>query len=132
MMITWKDIFSAIGSKLFGSAQESKFRNDQMKLLFSEHWKLKHEQDKAIDDYKKQLEEIKQLKKNHPDNGKELDMWKDREYQLMMTIVEKNKQITYLNERCIFLERENDMFHRKREVQEKRLKGSGEDKSQDD
>lgn len=114
----WKDIGSLIWDKLFGSADKSRAKhlNKQSEILFREVWDLYEEKKKLAEEYLKQLEKIEDFKKSHPENGKELDAWRDREYVLMMELVKAKEQINFWRERCIFIEKENELLLIKQEM----------------
>ncbi len=118
----WKVIGSLIWDKLFGSSadkERAKHLNKQSEILFRGVWDLYEEKKKLADDYLEQLRKIEELKKQHPENGKELQMWKDREYASMMELVKAKEQINFWRERCIFIEKENEYLHIKNELRKK-------------
>lgn len=118
----WKEIGRLIWDKLFGSSADkdrAKYLNRQNEIVFKEVWDLYEEKKKLSENYLTQLRKIEELKKQHPENGKELQMWKDREYALMMELVKANEQINFWRERCIFIEKENELLLIKEELRNK-------------
>jgi hypothetical protein len=110
-MITWKTILSLLWEKVSGSSNRAKEFAEITKL-----WKGLYEEKKKIaDEYFKQLNRIEALHQEHPENGKELQMWKDREYKLMMELVKAHEMISFYRERSIFLEHEIDLLFNKLE-----------------
>lgn len=118
----WKDIGNLIWDKLFGSADKSRAKhlNKQSEIVFKEVWNLYEEKKKLADSYLEQLGKIDELKKRHPENGKELEAWRQREYDLMMQLVSANEQINFWRERCIFIEKENELLLIKEELRNKK------------
>jgi hypothetical protein len=114
MELTWKAIGSVIWEKIFGSSRASEL-NKQTQIVINEWRGLYEEKKKLVADYENQIEKIKEFKKAHPENGKELDAWRDREYALMMELVKAKEEVSFWRERAIFLEKENESLLMKQE-----------------
>lgn len=106
----WSDIFSLIWDKLFGGANRQKYLNKQTEMVIQGVWDLNREKEKLIENYRKQIEKIETHRSKHPDNGVELDQWKEREYKLMMDLVKAKEEINFWRERAIFIEKENELL----------------------
>jgi len=111
---SWKVIGSAIWEKIFGSGRASEL-NKQTQIVINEWRGLYEEKKKLVADYEKQIEKIKEFKKSHPENGKELDAWREREYTLMIQLVKAKEEINFWRERAIFIEKENELLLLKQE-----------------
>lgn len=110
-MITWKTIVSLVWEKLSGSSNRAKEFAE-----ITKQWRGLYEEKKKIaEQYRVQLARIEELKRQHPENGKELQLWKDREYVLMIELVKANEIINFYRERSIFLEHEVDLLYNKME-----------------
>jgi hypothetical protein len=120
--MTWKDILAAVWSKITGGqdASRSKYLNKQTEIVIQGVWDLYEEKKKLAESYLEQLKIIDQYKSKHPDNGEELDKWRQREYLLMMQLVKAKEDINYWRERAIFLEHENDLLLMKEENRNKK------------
>lgn len=119
----WKDIGSIIWNKVFGTPADkdrAKHLNKQSELLFRGVWDLYEEKKKLAENYLEQLKKIEEFKKSHPENGKELEAWKQREYALMMELVKAKEQINFWRERAIFIEKENELLLIKQELKSKK------------
>jgi hypothetical protein len=119
----WKEIGTLIWNKLLGQTTDkdrAKHLNKQSELLFRGVWDLYEEKKKLAENYLEQLRKIEELKKQHPENGKELQMWKDREYALMMELVRAKEEINFWRERAIFIEKENELLLIKEEMRNKK------------
>lgn len=121
-LVTWKTIWGLVWSKIKGSgdSDRAKHLNKQTELVIQGVWDLYEEKKKIADDYLNQLKVIDHYKKKHPENGEELQRWKDREYFLMIELVKAKEQISYWRERAIFLEHENDLLLIKEETRNKK------------
>jgi hypothetical protein len=119
----WKEIGTLIWNKLFGATADkdrAKHLNKQSELLFRGVWDLYEEKKKLAEDYWGQLRKIEEFKKAHPENGKELEAWKEREYALMLELVKAKEQIHFWRERAIFVEKENELLLIKEEMRNKK------------
>jgi len=126
MTPSWKEIFGLIWSKVTGGtdATRAKYLHKQTELVIKEVWDLYEEKKKVAADYFEQLKKIDELKRKHPENGKELKAWEDREYTLMLELVKAKEQIDFYRERSIFLEHELDLLLIKEERMKKKSGGS--------
>lgn len=105
----WKIIGGFIWDKLFGSSTRLKEF-----AQISREWKgLYEEKKKLVAQYEQQLKVIESFRAKHPDNGVDLDKWKEREYVLMMELVKAHEMINFYRERSIFLEHEIDLLFNK-------------------
>lgn len=104
--LTWKAICGIIWDKLFGSTSRVK----EFTAINKEWRGLYEEKKKLVSEYQGQIEKIEKHRSKHPDNGIELDQWKEREYKLMMDLVKAKEEINFWRERCIFIEKENELL----------------------
>lgn len=102
----WKVIGGFIWDKLFGSNSRVK----EFRAINKEWRGLYEEKKKLVSEYQGQIEKIEKHRSKHPDNGIELDQWKEREYKLMMDLVKAKEEINFWRERCIFIEKENELL----------------------
>lgn len=118
----WSDIGSLVWDKLFGGGNRQKYLNRQTEIVIQGIWDLNHEKEKIIEDFKKQLQKIESHRSKHPDNGIELDQWKEREYKLMIDLVKAKEEINFWRERAIFIEKENELLLMKEESRNRKNK----------
>lgn len=105
----WSFILDLIKQKIFGSS-------DRVKEFaqITKEWKgLYEEKKKLVTDYEDQIKKIERHRTKHPDNGVELDEWKDREHVWMLELVKAKEQISVWREMAIFLEHENESLKSK-------------------
>lgn len=114
--LTWKAIGGFIWDKLFGSSSRVK----EFTAINKEWRGLYEEKKKLVIEYQEQIKKIEQHRSKHPDNGIELDQWKEREYKLMMDLVKAKEEISYWRERAIFIEKENELLLMKEENRNKK------------
>lgn len=63
-------------------------------------------------DYERQIAEIKEEKKKHPENGKDLDKWQEREVINYRKLIDLNQDNRNLKEEIIFLKGEIGLLSR--------------------
>lgn len=96
----WSAIGSLIWDKLFGSHKRASELNRQTEIVIKGYKDL----------YEQKKSEIESYRYKHPGNGEELDRWLKREHELMLRLIEKEKEILFWKERTIFIEKENEML----------------------
>lgn len=112
----WKVIGGFIWDKLFGSSSRVK----EFTAINKEWRGLYEEKKKLVSDYEEQIKKIEKHRSKHPDNGIELDEWKERERILMLELYKAKEQINYWRERAIFIEKENELLLMKEENRNKK------------
>jgi len=107
---SWKDIFSIIWDKIFGTTSKASDLNKQTKLIIEE-WKGLYEEKKSLlKDYEKQKKIIDGFGVRHPDNGEELNAWEKRELELMLKLSQAKDEIYKWKELALFYEKENELL----------------------
>lgn len=96
----WSAIGSLIWEKLFGSHKRASELNKQTEIVINGYREL----------YEQKKVEIESYRHKHPGNGEELDKWLKREHDLMLRLVENEKEILFWKERTIFIEKENELL----------------------
>lgn len=91
-MLTWKKIGALVFQKIFGADNRSAELNKQTEIVIKGYKELYEEQKKIIESYR-----VK-----HPGNGEELDKWKQREYEIMIELISKERQLLEANSKILF------------------------------
>ncbi len=106
MIISWQAIGKLIWTKLTGSGDRQRELNRQTDIVIKGYRDLYEEKTRIIESYRSK----------HPGNGEELDQWKKREEEMMLKLIDKEKEVLFWKERAIFIEKENELLHRKMET----------------